>query len=82
MVTNLRLARVRTGLRLRDFARRHSLSEARLSRWETGKEYIPPAWRQVLAKTLGVTEQAICDERGWPILVEPETGGADSEATG
>lgn len=67
-VTRLRVARVRTGLNLRQFARDYGLSEARLCKVERGIEYIPPAWREVLAKALGVSVQDLIDERGFPKL--------------
>jgi transcriptional regulator with XRE-family HTH domain len=70
MITVLRLARVRTGLTLRAFARRHGLSEVTLCRIERGVQYIPPGWRAKLAEALGLSIEAICDERGWPRWVQ------------
>lgn len=69
-VTALRIARVRTGLNLRAFAREQGLPEARLCKVERGIEYVPPAWRPLLAKALGVTEQDLVDERGFPKLAD------------
>lgn len=69
MVTVLRIERVRTGLTLREFARRHSLCESTLCRIERGIQRVPPAWRCSLSDALGVTPEAICDDRGWPKLV-------------
>jgi transcriptional regulator with XRE-family HTH domain len=70
MITVLRLARVRTGLTLRAFARRYGLSEVTLCKIERGAHYIPPTWRPRLAAALGLPVEAICDERGWPRWVQ------------
>ena len=67
-VTVLRVARVRTGLSLRAFAQQHDLSEVTLCNVERGKYYIPPAWREKLAKVLGISINELCDENGWPRL--------------
>lgn len=69
-VTAMRIARVRTGLTLRQFARLHGLSEPRLCKVERGLEYVPPKWRPVLVKALGLTEQDLCDSRGFPKLAD------------
>jgi transcriptional regulator with XRE-family HTH domain len=42
MFTALRLARLKTGITLRSFARLHRLDEATLSRVERGIQYVPP----------------------------------------
>jgi hypothetical protein len=68
MLTALRVARQRTGMSLRDFAGKHSLNETRLCRVERGKEYVPPAWRPILTEALGMSEQDLVDERGFPKL--------------
>ncbi len=70
--TAIRIARIRTGKNLRDFARQHGLSESTLCRAERGIGYVPPAWRPVLARALNVTEDALVDERGFPKLDEVE----------
>jgi|ERR1041385_7660892 hypothetical protein len=67
MVTKLRLARVQTGMNIRDFARWLNLSESLLSKMETGKHYVPEKWRNILADALELNVQDICDEKGWPI---------------
>lgn len=73
MVTALRLYRVKTGKTLRQVARELGIPEVGLCRCERGQAYIPPAWRERLAKALGVQVEDICDsETGWPVLVDME----------
>jgi transcriptional regulator with XRE-family HTH domain len=69
MVTKLRIARIKTGLSLRQFARNNGLSETTLSRIERGTQYVPPKWRLALAAALDLAVIEICDDRGWPSLL-------------
>ena len=74
MVTNLRIARMETGLTLRAFAAMHGFSESVLCRIETGTQYVPPGWRSRLAQALGLSIDEVCDEHGWPRIREKAKG--------
>lgn len=52
MLTALRLARLKTNITLRSFARLHRLDKPTLSRVIRGIQYVPPHWRQRLAIAL------------------------------
>jgi ribosome-binding protein aMBF1 (putative translation factor) len=70
MVTVIRLARVKAGLSLRDFARKHKFPESAFCRVERGQAYVPPNWRKRLAKALGLSIEEICDlTTGWPKII-------------
>ena len=77
MVTKLRLARVQTGMNIRDFARWLNLSESLLSKMETGKHYVSQKWRNILAEALDLKVEDICDEQGWPIGSESRKNSID-----
>ena len=69
MLTALRLARLKTGITLRSFARLHPLDEAtraRRARHPVRAAALPPAL--AIARELSVDD--ICDACGWPKLVE------------
>jgi transcriptional regulator with XRE-family HTH domain len=70
MLTIIKLARLKTGMSLRRFARIYGFPEAKLCQIERGRVYIPPSWRGKLAKVFGLTVEEICDENGWPRLYE------------
>jgi len=81
VVTALRVYRVATGDTIKEFARKHGLSEVMLSRMERGHYYIPSTWRQRLADSLGVRVEDICDpQTGWPKQYEGEQRGEASGA--
>jgi len=73
MVTVIRIARIKTGMSLRDFAKVNGLSEVTLCKVERGKGYIPPSWRNILSEALNLPVEAICDEKGWPLLDRSQT---------
>ena len=77
MVTKLRLARVKSGINVRDFARRLNLSESLLSKMETGKHYVPKKWRNILAEALDLRVEDICDEKGWPLTSDSNENSGD-----
>lgn len=66
MITKARLERLKMGLTMREFARQVGIHEDQLGRVERGQAYIPPAWRNKLAKALDVSEDALCSADGWP----------------
>ncbi|HHV78528.1 MAG TPA: helix-turn-helix transcriptional regulator [Firmicutes bacterium] len=69
MLTNLRVLRVRSGLKASELARRLGLAETMLIRIELAQAYVPPKWRRPLAEALGVEPEAIMDPAtGWPKL--------------
>lgn len=70
MLTVLRCERLKRGLTVKQFSERYNLSRTRLSRLETGREYIPPSWRTKLSDALGVPVESFCDEAGFPKVVE------------
>jgi transcriptional regulator with XRE-family HTH domain len=70
MVTKVRITRIKTGLSLRAFAKTYGLSEVTLCRIEKGNQYIPPVWRDRLAKALNSSIDELCDEHGWPRLIK------------
>ena len=67
MVTALRIARIKTGLSLRAFARNLGIPETTLCKIERGTHYVPPAWRSKLAEAVGLTIAEICNEEGLPL---------------
>ena len=81
MVTKLRLARVKNGINVRDFARRLNLSESLLSKMETGKHYVPKKWRNILAEALDLSVENICDEKGWPLTSDSSENSVDTTET-
>jgi hypothetical protein len=70
MITAIRLARVKTGSSLRDFAKKNRFPESAYCRVERGQAYVPPNWRKRLAKALGLSIEEICDlATGWPKIL-------------
>jgi DNA-binding XRE family transcriptional regulator len=67
MVTALRIARIKTGLNLRAFAKNLGIPETTLCKIERGTHYVPPAWRPKLAEAVGLTVEEICNEEGLPL---------------
>jgi DNA-binding XRE family transcriptional regulator len=67
MITALRIARIRTGMSLRDFARKVGIPETTLCKIEKGTHYVPPAWRPKLAEALGIRVGEMCNEDGLPL---------------
>jgi transcriptional regulator with XRE-family HTH domain len=67
MVTVLRIARVKTGMSLRAFAKALEMPESTLCKIERGVQYVPPLWRDKLAAAVGLAVQEICDLDGMPL---------------
>ncbi len=72
MVTALRIARIRTGMSMRAFAKVVGIPETTLCKIERGTHYVPPAWRPKLAEATGLKVEDICDEEGLPLLERVE----------
>ena len=68
MLTALRLARLKTGITLRSFARLHPLDEATLAR-RARHSVCADAPGPALAIALQLCVDHICDARGWPIWI-------------
>ena len=73
--TKLRVARVTTGLTIKEFAKRHGLNTDRLYRVERGQMYAPLTWRPILAQALGIAQDDLFDSRGFPKIVEQHRNG-------
>lgn len=69
MVTALRIARIKTGLSLRAFAKNVGIPETTLCKIERGTHYVPPGWRPKLAEAVGLRVEEICNEEGLPLPV-------------
>ena len=70
LATKLRVARVATGLTMKEFAKKHGLNADRLCRIERGQMYVPPAWRPILSEVLDIRQDELIDDRGIPRLFE------------
>jgi hypothetical protein len=66
MVTIAKIARIRTGLGLGEFAQKHGFPITTLCQVENGRMVVPLVWRQRYADALGVPIDRLCDEQGWP----------------
>lgn len=69
MKTQLGLAMDRAGIKGADIRRALDVGEAMVSRWRTGKMYVPPKHRECLADLLGMKSEDLFDELGRPKVV-------------
>lgn len=76
MKTNIRVLRSARYPTVREFANKVGIPETQLCRIERGRSWIPPKWRELLAKALGVETEAFCDPvTGMPTWHRPEKRG-------
>jgi len=60
----------RNGIKGADIRRALDVGEAMVSRWRSGKMYVPPKYQGKLADLLGVSSVELFDERGIPKVVK------------
>jgi hypothetical protein len=73
MVTIAKIARVRTGLGLGEFAQKHGFPITTVCQVEKGRMVVPLVWRQRYADALGLPLNELCDEHGWPRWEQPRS---------
>lgn len=69
MLTILKFERLKRGKQLREVANEIGMPEVSLCRCENAQGYVPPAYRERLAKYYGLNPAELWNEYGWPLIV-------------